>query len=393
MVSLLASKYSTALIDQIEDAVQDSLLKAAKLWAMQPMPENPSAWLYRVANNQLIDQLRRDKKSTQIEEWVGVSSEEEVVLEKDQLDDGQLRMIFACCHPSIKLQEQLMLSLKLLSGLSVKEIARALLKNEEATKKAITRAKVKFKNESGGLYVPKGQALNQRLEGVLQVIYLLFNEGYKATEGDQLIRHDLCEEAIRLAFILTNEDSCYTSELKSLISLMLFKAARFPARIDDEGKLLTLEHQNRQLYRDDYMQWGWKFLHESSSSPTSSVYQLEAAIASYYTIAESYEKTNWKQILGLYNTLIKFKPSPIVKMSRLLVLSKVEGAAYALNEMNGMMVELNDPEAFDALKAELYLEIGEVSKAVFYFERAVLNAQNLTERRFLEDKLYVLKKN
>jgi RNA polymerase sigma-70 factor (ECF subfamily) len=141
------------------------------------------------------------------------------------------------------------------------------------------------------------------------------------------------------------------------------------------------------------MQWGWKFLHESSSSPTSSVYQLEAAIASYYTIAESYEKTNWKQILGLYNTLIKFKPSPIVKMSRLLVLSKVEGAAYALNEMNGMMVELNDPEAFDALKAELYLEIGEVSKAVFYFERAVLNAQNLTERRFLEDKLYVLKKN
>lgn len=389
MVSLFTNRYSSALIDQIEDAVQESLLKAAKLWNSQPVPENPSAWLYRVANNQLIDQLRRQNKS--VAYGAHNESEEEAAsefeLEEGELVDGQLRMIFACCHPSIKLQEQLMLSLKLLCGLSVKEIARALLKKEDAAKKAITRAKQKFKAEVGELSVPEGDAINERLEVVLQVIYLLFNEGYKATEGDELIRYELCEEAIRLAFILTNAKDCHTSELNALIAMMLFKAARFPARIGKDGSLLTLEHQDRTLYRDDYIQWGWKFMQESSKAENTSVYQLEAAIASYYTVAASYEKTNWKVIFKLYDGLVKLKPSPVVKMSRVFVMSKVLGAQKALDAMADIESEFSEVQSFQALKAELYAEVGSFEKAIFHLKKAINQAQNNTEKKFLEAKL------
>lgn len=389
MVSLFTNRYSSALIDQIEDAVQESLLKAAKLWNSQSVPENPSAWLYRVANNQLIDQLRRQNKlvdyKTQKESKYEATSEFE--FEEGELVDGQLRMIFACCHPSIKLQEQLMLSLKLLCGLSVKEIARALLKKEDATKKAITRAKQKFKLEVGELSVPEGEAINERLEAVLQVIYLLFNEGYKATEGDELIRYELCEEAIRLAFILTNAKDCYTSELNALIAMMLFKAARFPARIGKDGSLLTLEHQDRTLYRDDYIQWGWKFMQESSKAENTSVYQLEAAIASYYTVAASYEKTNWKVIFKLYDGLVKLKPSPVVKMSRVFVMSKVLGAHKALEAMADIESEFSEVQSFQALKAELYAEIRDFETAIFHLKKAINQAQNNTEKKFLEAKL------
>ncbi|WP_323756845.1 RNA polymerase sigma factor [Roseivirga sp.] len=388
MVSLFTNRYSSDLIDQIEDAVQESLLKAAKLWSFQPMPENPSAWLYRVANNQLIDQLRRQNKSVAYEAQQSADENtSDFQLEEGELVDGQLRMIFACCHPSMKIQEQLMLSLKLLCGLSVKEIARALLKKEDASKKAITRAKQKFKTEVGELSVPEGEAINERLGAVLQVIYLLFNEGYKATEGDELIRHELCEEAIRLAFILTNAKDCHTSELNALIAMMLFKAARFPARTGENGALITLEHQDRSLYREDYIQWGWKFMHESSKTENTSVYQLEAAIASYYTVAASYEKTNWKVIFKLYDGLIKLKPSPVVKMSRVFVMSKVLGAKKALEAMAEIEGESSEVQSFQALKAELYAEAGDFDNARIHLKKAIGQAQNIAEKRFLEAKL------
>ncbi|KYG78906.1 RNA polymerase sigma factor [Roseivirga echinicomitans] len=389
LVSLFTNRYSSALIDQIEDAVQESLLKAAKLWSFQSIPENPSAWLYRVANNQLIDQLRRQNKSVAYESQ-NESVEENVSefeLEEGQLVDAQLRMIFACCHPSMKLQEQLILSLKLLCGLSVKEIARALLKKEDAAKKAITRAKHKFKTEVGELLVPEGEAINERLDAVLQVIYLLFNEGYKATEGDELIRHELCEEAIRLAFILTNAKDCHTSELNALIAMMLFKAARFPARTGKDGSLVTLEHQDRSLYREDYIQWAWKFMQESSKAENTSVYQLEAAISSYYTVAASYEKTNWKVIFQLYDGLVKLKPAPVVKMSRVFVMSKVLGAQKALEAMAEIEGESSEVQSFQALKAELYAGVGDFDNASIHLKKAIEQAQNITEKRFLEAKL------
>ncbi|MBO6497376.1 MAG: sigma-70 family RNA polymerase sigma factor [Roseivirga sp.] len=390
LVSMFTNKYSPELIDVIEDAVQESLYKAAKLWSFQPMPDNPSAWLYRVVNNQIIDYLRKDNKSVSYYSAISndaVAEEENVLPEDRAIVDDQLRMIFACCHPSMKITEQLMLSLKLLCGLSVKEIARAFLKQEEATKRAITRAKVKFREEVGELKVPIGADLEERLEAVLQVIYLLFNEGYKATEGNQLIKQELCEEAIRLAFLLTNEPSCDNGELKALISMMLFKAARFPARMDEAGNLLTLEKQDRTKYDEDHIKWGWQFLQDSSKFEGSSVYQLEAAISCYYTTAASYEKTNWKAILSLYDTLVKLKPVPVVQMSRVLVLSKVKGASFALNEMEGLEEVIKGNQSFLALKADLCAEIGDWSAARVHLQKAISQALNITERRFLEKKL------
>ena len=390
LVSMFTNKYSTHLIDTIEDAVQEALFKAAKQWSFQPMPDNPSAWLYRVVNNQLIDYLRKENKSVSYEQTVKsdpiVEQENEIPDDRVIVDD-QLRMIFACCHPTMKPTEQLMLSLKLLCGLSVKEIARAFLKQEEATKRAITRAKVKFREEVGELKVPEGGELEDRLEAVLQVIYLLFNEGYKATEGNQLMKQDLCEEAIRLAFLLTNEPSCDKGELKALIAMMLFKAARFPARMDESGNLLTLEKQDRSKYDEDHIKWGWQFLHDSSKFPGSSVYQLEAAISCYYTTAETYEKTNWKAILSLYDTLVKLKPVPVVQMSRVLVLSKVKGAELALKEMEGLEEVIQGNQSFLALKADLFAETGNWPKARLHLQKAIGQALNITERRFLEKKL------
>ncbi|MEC7754850.1 MAG: sigma-70 family RNA polymerase sigma factor [Bacteroidota bacterium] len=390
LVSLFANKYSPHLIDTIEDAVQEALYKAARQWSFQPMPNNPSAWLYRVVNNQIIDYLRKEAKSVSYEQAVtadAIGEEESGLPEEKVIVDDQLRMIFACCHPAMKPTEQLMLSLKLLCGLSVKEIARALLKQEEATKRAITRAKIKFREEVGALKVPEGGDLENRLEAVLQVIYLLFNEGYKATEGNQLMKQDLCEEAIRLAFLLTNEPSCDKGELKALIAMMLFKAARFPARTDEAGNLLTLENQDRSKYDEDHIKWGWQFLHDSSKFSGSSVYQLEAAISCYYTTAETYEKTNWKAILSLYDTLVKLKPVPVVQMSRILVLSKVKGAELALKEMEGLEEVIQGNQSFLALKADLYAEIDNWSAARVHLQKAIGQALNITERRFLEKKL------
>lgn len=393
LVAMLTNRYGASLLDLVEDAVQEALLKASKVWGYQPMPDKPGAWLYRVANNQMIDFLRREKKSVDYETNYadkGVD-EKEFELQEDVIKDEMLKMIFACCHPSLKAQEQLMLSLKLLCGLSVREIARALLKSEEGTKKAIQRAKQKFKTDVGELQVPREEEIGERLNAVLQVIYLLFNEGYKATSGEELMRQDLCEEAIRLAFLMLNEGECNTNELNALISMMLFKAARFPARTDAEGRLLTLEFQDRSLYRKDYIQWAWNFLKRSSDFENTTIYQLEAAIASYYTAATSYEDTNWKQILRLYDVLVLHKPSPVVKMSRVVVLSKLEGPAKALECMEEIEQEPgalgSRKQSFQALKAELYVQLENWNKARYHLSIAIREAENQTERRFLEAKL------
>ena len=389
LVAMLTNRYGAALLDLVEDAVQEALLKAGKVWSYQPMPDKPGAWLYRVANNKMIDFLRREKKWVDFDQ--GPASEgmstEEYEIEEEVIQDEMLKMIFACCHPSMKPSEQLMLSLKLLCGLSVKEIARALLKSEEATKKAIQRAKQKFKNEVGELIMPRPDDITERMNAVLQVIYLLFNEGYKATEGEQLMKQELCDEAVRLAFLMLNEPQCNTNELNALISMMLFKAARFPARQDAQGNLLTLEHQDRSLYRKDYVKWAWHFLKRSSDFDNTTIYQLEAAIASYYTTAPTYADTNWKQILRLYDALVLHKPMPVVKMSRVVVLSKLEGPAKALAAMQEIEEDMKGNQSFQALKAELYAEMEDWSQARFHLSVAIRQADNRTERRFLEAKL------
>jgi RNA polymerase sigma-70 factor (ECF subfamily) len=298
-------------------------------------------------------------------------------------------MIFACAHPALSETEQIMLSLKLLIGLNINEIAAAMLKNYEGVKKAITRAKKKFKNEVGRLEVPPENELNSRLEVVLKVLYLVFNEGYKSTGGVKLIKKDICAEAIRLAFILYEHQHCGTTELKALIALMYFKSARFDARINDAGELVTMEFQDRDLWNREHIAIGLKYLNESAYGKHVSRYHIEAGIESEYMISESYEKINWRQILALYNMLLNIQANPVVKLNRIVVLEKVKGTKSAMSELALLETrkDMVDNYLLYAIKGDLLLKSGDSDGAHSAFTRAMQLTDNEIEKKFLNNKL------
>ncbi len=396
LVSLLTAKFSSQRIELIEDAVQEALLKAMQIWGYKEIPQNPSGWLYKTAKNYLIDQLRRERKSVDIEISTKKMLSEIELKDEDilsSLSDDQLKMIFACCHPSLNLTEQIMLSLKLIGGLGLSEIANALMKNEEAVKKAITRAKQKFKEKVGELAIPEGRELFDRLEAVLKVIYLIFNEGYKATEGETLIKKDICDEAIRMALILHNNDICDTAELNALLALMFFNASRFDARLDENGKLLTLDKQNYSLWKQNYIEQGLQFLNNSSRGTSISEYHIEAVIASIYSTSNSFEETNWEAILRLYNVLLDINPSPIIKLNRLVVLEKVNGTNEALSQITELEKdgEISNNYLLYTIKADFQKTLGNINEARELLKKAIELNDNSIEKNFLINKLESIK--
>lgn len=392
IVSLLTGRYSARHIELIEDAVQDALLKAMQMWGYQNPPENPSAWLYRVANNRIIDQLRRSKRAVD-PDTVSEASEE---MEHDptlaaELADDQLKMIFACCHPELSESQQIMLSLKLLCGLSVREIARAFMKKEASVKRTITRAKDRFREKIGQLSVPAGHDLKPRIDAVLKVLYLMFTEGYKATDGELLTKNEICEEAIRLGGILQSNRHCDTPEVNALMALMCLNASRLRARIDGDGNLCTLENQDRTLWNADAIEWGLRFLKRSAAGDQLSQYHLEAGIAGLYATAPSFADTDWKAILDLYNLLLKQNPSPFVKLNRIVVYSKVHGSKTGLTELD----KLNTPvlkkhHLYYTIRADLKTDIGLTRDAATDLRRAAELVENAVERRFLQLKLQLV---
>ena len=391
IVAYLTTRYGSAKIDRVEDAVQDALIKAMYVWGFQKIPDNPSAWLYRVAHNRLVDILRRENRHLGIE----LAPEELVVppaltdnKDTGELPDEQLQMIFACCHPSLNDSEQIMLSLKLLCGLSVKEIANALIKREETVKKAITRGKQKFKNLGKEIAVPHGRALTKRLNRVLKVLYLLFNEGYKATSGNRLVKKDICEEAIRLAGLLNENPYCQTPELSALLALMCFSAARLDARVSDKNEMLTLADQDRSRWDRRYLEWGGQFLNQASQKEHVSAYLLEAGIAWFYVSAPSFEKTEWRPILELYDLLLKVNPSPMVALNRLVVLEKVQGPQAALTALDTLAKteDLKKSHLFYSIRADFEAALGDIEKAQESLDMAIRLTNNVIEKKFLERK-------
>ena len=393
IVAALTGKFSSYQIDLIEDSVQEALLKAMNVWGFREMPENPSAWLYRVASNHLIDQLRRAKKTVEYDFPEDLLANENLINDTSILsgiNDEQLKMIFACCHPVLTQTEQIILSLKLLGGLSIREIASALLKKEETAKKAITRAKEKFKTEIGKIEIPARKDLNQRLNSVLKVIYLLFNEGYKATEGESLVKKDICLEAIRLAEILTENENCDTPKLNALLALMYFSSARFDSRINESGELVTLENQNRDLWNKDLINMGMYYLNKSSSGMELTEYHLEAGIASLYSTAETFRHTDWETILNLYNLLVKINSSPVIMLNRIVVFEKINGPRKALKEMKNLEQDesIKDSYLYYTIKADFSESAGNIIEAKELLIKAVELSSNSIERNFLENKLF-----
>lgn len=391
ITSILTAKYSTHMLDQIEDAVQEALLKAMQVWAYQDMPENPGAWLLTVANNNLIDTLRRSKKTVDYDlpEDTFTTEPGNDDIAANGIEDDQLKMLYSCCHPALSINDQVMLSLKLMAGLSVHEIATALLKSDDAVKRAITRAKKRFKEEIGIPELPAEHELPERLDAVMNVLYLIFNEGYKATEGEQLIKRDLCYEAIRLADIIRTNDKSNTPTLCALMALMCFNASRFDARTDEDGNLVTLEHQDRTKWDTGLISQGLYFLKESSGTTHVSRYHIEAAIAAVYATSRDYGDIDWNMLLKLHNKLIEISDSSITRLNRIVVLSKAKGNGEALTELSELEKnpDLSKHQIYYAIKADLLMQTGKTDEVRSLLTDAVKHTDNEIEKRYLKNKL------
>lgn len=395
IISFLAYKFGPSHLETIEDAVQEALIKAMQIWGFNEPPKNPTAWLLQVAKNRVIDTLRKEKKIVHADSisnfGVKISVQEEVRL-NDIIGDSQLKMIFACCHPSLSQEYQIILSLKLIAGFGNKEIAKALLKKDETVAKSFTRAKKKFKANVETLDIPVELGLRSRLNIVLKVIYLLFSEGYASSSGEVLIKRDICIEAIRLATLLTQNKYCNLPEVHALISLMNFHASRFDARIDSKGEIVDLESQNRKLYDSKMINKGIQHLAFSRVKKNPSHYHLQAAISYFHCTAKSFDETDWKSILQLYDLQMQRQYSPIIQLNRIVPFHMINGADKAIKELQDFEQSpyfINN-SLFNAIKAQLMLEMGKLSSSKKALKMAIELTQNELERKHFRKKLDAL---
>ena len=378
MIAVLSRLLGLQNIEIAQDLVQDTLLQAMSTWGYKSVPDNPSAWLYRVAKNKAIDFLRREKKFKEVSpqysyllqsEYTLASTVNNLFLE-NEIQDSQLRMMFACCHPSIQEESQIALTLKTLCGLSVNEISKAFLTTEETIAKRIYRAKEKIKAEKIELEVPQNDELSTRVDTVLKSLYLLFNEGYKSSNPDKLIREDLCEEAMRLCFLLTQHPLTALPRTKALLALMCFQASRFDARLDDKNNIILLKYQDRIKWNRSLMSKGFELMEESTEPFEVSAYHLEAAIASQHAAARSFEQTNWKSIYHLYEMLYQLQPNPIVAMNKAIASSYAISKENALKELQ-QIKGLEDHHLYYTSIGEIYFDLENKPEAKKFFEKAL----------------------
>jgi RNA polymerase sigma-70 factor (ECF subfamily) len=394
MVSVLSRLLGLQNLESAQDIAQDTLLQAMSTWGYNGIPENPSGWLYRVAKNKAVDLLRRQKKFREISPQYSYLLQSEYTLSStvnnffldDEIQDSQLRMMFACSHPAIPEESQIALTLKTLCGLSVHEIAKAFLTNDEAITKRIYRAKEKIISEKIELNVPQGKELPQRLDVVLKSLYLLFNEGYNSSHPDKLIREDLCEEAIRLTYLLTLYPVTNLSRVNALLSLMCLQASRLQARVDDKGNIVLLKYQDRSKWYKPLIERGTVYLELASEMGEASPYHLEAAIASLHAVAPSFEQTDWKSIYDLYESLYQMQPVPIV------ALNKAIASAYAISKENALeqllkIKGLEDYYLYHTSIGEIYFELENKGKAKKFYETALHLTTSHQEQQLLMKKI------
>src|SRR5678816_3849726 len=312
LISVLTGILGLQRLELAEDVVQEALVRALQTWPYVGIPKNPAAWLTQTAKNLALDLIRRENlfhdKEPQIiafmEQWPSDSADAESPRFENEIRDGRLRLLFACCHPALSPEDQTALALKTLCAFSPAEIASAFLTTEAAIAKRLTRAKQKIRDERVPFEIPVGEELSRRLGGVLQTLYLLFNEGYKASSGDDLIKEDLCQEAIRLASLLAEHPAGNQPRTHALVALMLLNAARLPARTDSEGNILRLKEQDRSTWNHAMIARGMHHLSESATGDELSAYHLQAGIAACHCAAADYESTDWPKILLLYDRLL-----------------------------------------------------------------------------------------
>jgi len=379
-VASLVRRFGIEQVDAIEDAVQFSLMQALEVWPISQIPENPTAWLYHVASRRLLSELRSQHRRHQLLESEYETQQEQCQNDPDmpnislsnELQLSLLKMLFVACHPTIPVESQLAFTLKSLCGFNSKEIAIRLFISEANTYKRIQRAKTFLKRQNTSLDELDEQMINQRLPIVLNVLYLLFTEGYLSSHADNSIRVDLCEEAIHLCTALLNNQTATQPESLALMALMLLQLARIHSRQDNSGGLVLLEHQDRSLWNKDIISQGLNYLAKSSTGETVSRYHLEAGIAAQHCLSETYQSTPWESIVADYQLLERVAPSPIHTLNRAIATAEWKGAKEGLAVLKKSDIPkwLNKTYYWYAVLADLNSRCGNEELAYSYFQRA-----------------------
>jgi RNA polymerase sigma-70 factor (ECF subfamily) len=394
LVSVLTRFFGWQNFDLVEDMVQATLVEALQAWRLRGVPDNPSGWVHRVARNKILDALRRSKIARRaMGEWAAIRPPHAGGLDElfidSEIEDSQLRMMFACCHPRLARENQLALTLKALCGFGNSEIARALLVGEETVKKRLQRATRDLVNHQVKLEPPPASELAGRLDAVHQVLYLLFNEGYSSTAGDKAIRADLCEEAARLCHLLWSQHRFSTPATSALMALMLFHAARLDARLDQRGSILLMEEQDRSKWDQRLIRRAQEFLDLSAEGTAVSPFHLEAGIAYHHCTAESYAATKWEEILRLYDALLEIQRSPVYLLNRAIVVAQIHGpqAGIAALDEAGHDPALRNYHLFDATLGELYRRAGDLALARRHLEAARAKTASPFDREIIDRRL------
>jgi RNA polymerase sigma-70 factor (ECF subfamily) len=397
MISVLTGIFGRDNVILVEDIVQDTLVEAISNWTYKGVPENPVGWLYTVAKNKTLIAIKRkgylEKYISERSNFSDAQSAAEPgtinFFSEEVIADEQLRMMFMCCHPSISKDSQIALMLKTLCGFSISEIAKAFHTSNESINKRLVRARKTIRQDDIPFEVPASQELDKRMDAVLEAIYLLFNEGYSASSGDELIRMELCEESIRLAeMIVSHKSIIHKSDVYALIALMLLNASRFKAREDENGNIMTLSEQNRSLWDYHMMEKGFANLEKAAQNQQISSYHILATICAYHCSAKDFASTDWKSILALYDKLLAIGNSPIVILNRAIALSKVSGIKKALQELNAIENEnvIKSNYLFYSVKAELQIQANDREKAKKALEKAIEFAPLTKEKQMLQNR-------
>jgi RNA polymerase sigma-70 factor (ECF subfamily) len=394
LIAILTRTLGPENLGLAEDVAQEALIKALEVWPYHGIPDNPIAWLAQVAKNRALNVLKRERlfttKTQQVVDALERETSPQGELAVDAADamDDVVRLMFVACHPALSAESRVALTLKTVAGLSVDQVASALLARRPAVEQRLVRAKKQIRDLGLTFDPPTAGELPARLESVLQVLYLLFNEGYSAHDGDHLIRGELCDEAIRLCKLIIGGRVGDQPQVHSLLALMLLQSARLPARTDAGGELLLLEHQDRSRWNKAKIAEGFRHLERGARGDQATTYHLEAGIAACHA-ATSYEDTDWLYILELYDQLLAINPSTVVALNRAVAISQCHGPAAALAALETVRTDAAMQRYYLlwAVLAKLYVGLGDATHAETCYREALGCACSTPERRLLEARL------